>query len=67
MATSLHAPALCVDGDHSVCLARPVEFAEALLRACRSVLERSVRERSVLEADQDHAAGARPSLRRRTA
>lgn len=56
MATSLHAPALCVDGDHSVCLARPVEFAEALIQACRSVLE----------ADQS-STGARPSRRRQTA
>lgn len=39
LATSLDAPAVCVDGDHSICLARPVEFAEALRRACHSVVQ----------------------------
>lgn len=38
LATALDAPAVCVDGDHSVCLARPVEFGDALLQACHSVV-----------------------------
>ena|SRR5579875_3899197 len=38
LATSLDAPALCVDGDHSICLAHPVVFGEALLQACDSVI-----------------------------
>ncbi|HET6965190.1 MAG TPA: alpha/beta hydrolase [Acidimicrobiales bacterium] len=42
LATSLEAPAVCVDGDHNLCLARPVEFAEALRRACHSVVHLTV-------------------------
>ncbi len=38
LATSLDALAVYVDGDHSICMARPALFADALLRACRSVV-----------------------------
>lgn len=52
LATSLDAPAVCVDGDHSICLARSTVFADALVRACRSVL----RHRDGLPAPASEAA-----------